>query len=89
MEKKWKSPQSIIVTLLILLIFSYMVIDFTLTKPKIEKEIKDVKHQYIQLSDFLNKKIPEIDSTFKIHAGQIKQQKQEMDTLKIKLDRIK
>jgi len=82
MEKHWKSPQAMIVGILIALIFCYIIIDLVFTKPKIEKDVKDVRNKYVELSTFLDKKIPEIDSTFKTQALQIKQQKDQMDTLK-------
>ena len=85
MSTNWKSPQSIIITVLILIIFSYMIVDAAFSKPRLEKEVKEVKNKYIELSTYLDKKIPEIDSTFKIHASEIKQQKAEMDTLKSEL----
>ena len=89
MKNKWNSIQSVIVSVLILLIFSYIVIDMFLTKPRLEKEVNEVKNQYVELSSFLDKKIPQIDSTFKNHAFQIKREKEEMDTLKTQFNNIK
>jgi hypothetical protein len=80
-NKKWGSTQTFIVIAAILIIFSYIVVDVFLTKPKIVNELTEVKTQYKELSTFLDKKIPEIDSTFKEHAFQIKQQKDQMDVL--------
>lgn len=89
MEKKWKSPQTAIIIALILLIFCYIIIDIVHSKPKLEKEVQEVRKQYVELSSFLDKKIPEIDSTFKIHAAQLKIQKESMDTLKSELANLR
>ena len=85
MEKKWKNPQSFIIALLIAVIFAYMLIDTFISKPQLKKDITEVKMQYSQLSSFLEQKIPEIDSTFVLQAQQIKEQKEQMDTLEMSL----
>jgi hypothetical protein len=81
MENKWKTPQSIITIMIILLIFVYIAIDSFSTKPKIKKDLNEVKVQYKELSTFLDKKIPEIDSTFVEHAKQINEQKEQIGEL--------
>jgi hypothetical protein len=80
-RKKWKSPQAIIVMILILLIFTYIGIDMAMTKPKIMDDIKDVKAEYVELSGYLDKKLPEIDSTLRIQADQISSQGSQIDSL--------
>jgi len=89
MEKqKWYSPQSIIVIALILLIFIYIGVDVTKTKPRIQSDIDSVKVQYKELSTFLDAKIPEIDSTLKIQAGQISTQRDDINELSKKLKEL-
>lgn len=80
--KKWKSPQALIVLALIVLIFVYIGYDALSAKPKLEKDIVEVKNQYVELSSYIEAKIPEIDSTFKEHAEQIEQTKLSMNDLR-------
>lgn len=80
-RKKWKSPQAIIVMALILLIFSYIGIDMAKTKPQIKADLKEVKAEYVELSGFLDQKLPEIDSTLRIQADQISNQGAQIDSL--------
>lgn len=80
-RKNWKSPQAIIVMALILLIFLYMGIDMARTKPQIKSDLKEVKAEYVELSGFLDKKLPEIDSTLRIQADQISNQGAQIDSL--------
>jgi len=91
MEKisKWKTPQAIIVMAIIAVIFAYIAVDAFISKPKMRNEIKDVKGEYVELSTFLDQKIPEIDSTFKEHATQIKQQKSQITVLQETLGELK
>lgn len=88
-KKKWTSPQAIIVMLVIVCIFAYITVDAFLTKPQIKKDLNDVKGQYIELSTFLDEKVPEIDSTFKEHAKQIQQQEGQITVLKDAFDGIR
>ena len=81
MDKRWKSPQSIIIMIIIFLILIYIAVDSFSTKPKIKKELEAVKVEYEELSDFLDEKIPEIDSVFLEHAKQINKQKEEINLL--------
>jgi len=85
MEKKWKNPQSIIVIAIIAIIFCYIFVDLFLNKPQMNNDIKELKSQYNELSIFLDKKIPEIDSTFSIQSKQLQEQKQQMDSLELTL----
>lgn len=80
-KKKWYSTQAIIVMTIIFTIFVYIGIDAFLTKPQMKHDISAVKTQYIELSDFLDRKVPEIDSTFKEHAQQINAQKTQIVVL--------
>lgn len=84
-RKKWKSPQAIIVMSLIFLIFLYIGIDLAKVKPKIRKDFKEVKREYTELSGFLDRKIPEIDSTLRIQATQITRQGEGIDSLNSKV----
>jgi hypothetical protein len=82
MEKsKWKTPQSFVVIAIIVVIFAYIAVDALVSKPQIKNDLKEVKGQYVELSTFLDEKIPEIDSTFREHAGQIQQQKSQITVL--------
>jgi peptidoglycan hydrolase CwlO-like protein len=80
-KKKWYSPQAVIVLLIIVSIFAYICLDVFYTKPEIKRKVYNVENQYKELSTFLDKKIPEIDSTFKEHATQIDQTKEQMTSL--------
>jgi len=82
---KWKSPQAIIVIILIFFIFLYIAIDMAKVKPKINRDIKEVKKDYIELSGYLDKKLPEIDSVLKMQAFQISRQGEEIDSLNTKV----
>jgi len=88
-KKKWRSPQSIIVIAIIVVIFTYIGLDFFLTKPQIKNDLIEVKGQYVELSTFLDAKIPEIDSTFRDHAEQINQQKGQITVLQSTLSDLK
>jgi hypothetical protein len=88
-NSSWSSTQALIILALIALIFAYITIDVTLIKPQISRDVKDVRKKYIELSTFLNKKMPQIDSTFKIQTSQLKQQKAALDTLKTTFDNLK
>jgi len=87
MKNNWKSLQSLIISILIILIISYIIIDITLTKPKIINNVNSVKKQYAELSAYLDKKIPEIDTAIKSQALQLKQQKEQINILKIQLSK--
>ncbi|NMC60446.1 MAG: hypothetical protein GYA51_13835 [Candidatus Methanofastidiosa archaeon] len=86
--KKWKSAQAYIIVAIILTIFVYIGVDAFSTKPQIRKDLSDVKGQYKELSNFLEIKIPEIDSTFKLQADQIKEQKTQMSELEQTIDKL-
>ena len=83
--KKWNTPQAIIVLSVIVVILAYIVVDVFVTKPRIESYLIEVKSEYVELSTFLDKKIPAIDSTFKNHANQLTTQKSQIDTITKKL----
>jgi len=59
-----------------------------ITKPELKKEMSDVKIQYKELSTFLDKKIPEIDSTFRLQSTQIVETKEEMVNLKNTFEKL-
>lgn len=80
-KKKWSSPQAIIVIAIILLIFTYIGIDVAKTKPAIKSDIHLMKTEYQELTEFLDVKIPEFDSTLKIQAQQISQQNDDISSL--------
>ncbi len=88
-KKKWKSPQAIIVLTLIVLIFIYIGFDIISTKPKLKKDITNVKNQYVELSSYIEMKIPQIDSTFREHADQIEQTKTSMNDLRLSFNGLK
>jgi predicted PurR-regulated permease PerM len=83
MKTKKNIYQSIIVCLIVLIIFTYISIDLFTIKPQIRNELNNIKSQYTELSDYLNYKMPKIDSTFQIHTKQIEIQKNQIDTLNI------
>jgi len=87
-RKKWKSPQSIIIMSIILLLFLYIGIDVIKTKPEIKNDIREVKKEYLELSGFLDKKIPEIDSTLRIQSLQISKQSEDINSLNSKVKTI-
>lgn len=80
-RKKWTSPQALIVIAIIVLIFTYIGIDVAKTKPQIKSDLQEVKSEYIHLSGYLDKKIPEIDSTLRIQAVQISKQSEDINSL--------
>ncbi|HRT03630.1 MAG TPA: hypothetical protein P5513_06785 [Candidatus Diapherotrites archaeon] len=54
-------------------------------KPKINRDIREVRKDYIELSGYLDKKLPEIDSVLKMQAFQISRQGEEIDSLNTKV----
>lgn len=90
MEKKakWASPQSLIIVLIIVLIISYITIDAFKTKPYIRQEVENVKIQYDSLTNYLNMKLPEIDSTLKEHGDKIIKQTTDIEGLKTSIDKL-
>jgi cytoskeletal protein RodZ len=90
MEKKakWTSPQTLIIVLIIALIMAYIGVDAFKTKPYIKQEVELVKNQYDSLSNYLNKKLPEIDSTLKEHSSKIIKQTNDIEELKISIDEL-
>jgi len=90
MEKKakWSSPQSLIIAIIIVLIMAYMAVDAFKTKPYIKQEVESVKIQYKELSVYLDKKIPEIDSTLKDQGGKIIDQTKDIEDLKTSINQI-
>jgi len=80
-KKKWTSPQSLIIMVIVLLIFVYIGFDLAQTKPAIKADIKEIKGEYVELSQFLDEKIPEIDSTLRIQANQISKQGGDINVL--------
>lgn len=90
MEKKakWSSPQSLIIAIIIVLVMTYIAIDAFKTKPYIKQEVEMVKMQYDSLSKYLNKKLPEIDSTLKVHSNKIIQQTTDIEGLKTSINKL-
>lgn len=80
-RKKWNSPQSFLVMVIIILIFTYITIDIAMTRPKIKSDINQVKEDYFELSGYVNSKIPEIDSALRIQEDQLREQGQDINTL--------
>lgn len=80
-KKKWTSPQALIIIGIVLLIFAYIGVDVIKTKPSIKADLKEVKKEYVELSQYLSEKIPEIDSTLKIQAIQISSQSKDINSL--------
>jgi cytoskeletal protein RodZ len=90
MEKKskWSSPQSLLVTLIVVLIMAYIAVDAFKTKPYIKQEVENVKMQYDSLSKYLNQKLPEIDSTLKEHGNKIIEQTTDIEGLKTSINKL-
>lgn len=90
MEKKakWSSPQSLLISIIIVLIIVYIGLDAFKTKPQIRQEVEKVKIQYTELSKYLDKKIPEIDSTLKDQSGKIIEQTIDIDSLKYSIGKL-
>ena len=84
-KRKWVSPQAIIIIAIILLIFIYIGIDMAKIKPGIRSDLNEVRMEYVVLSDFLDDKIPEIDSTLKLQAEQILDQGSDINSLSEKV----
>lgn len=87
-RKKWLSSQSLIIMAIILLIFAYIGIDMMQIKPQIKKDLNEVKQEYVELSNFLDKKVPEIDSTLRIQAEQISSQGNDINFLNEKVKNL-
>lgn len=82
MEKKsWKSPQALLVISIIIIIFTYIFLDIFIIKPQIRKDLMAVKQQYIEVSSFVHKKMPEIDSTFNTLKTQTKETKDKVEII--------
>lgn len=90
MEKKskWSSPQSLLITLIVVLIMAYIAVDAFKTKPYIKQQVETVKMQYDSLSNYLNQKLPEIDSTLKEHGNRIIEQTTDIEGLKTSIDKL-
>ena len=87
-RKKWTSPQAIIVMAIIVLLFLYIGIDIAKTKPSIKADIKEVKKDYTELSEFLDQKLPEIDSTLELQAEQLTQQGADITVLNERVSKL-
>lgn len=87
-KKKWGSAQSIIIMAIILLIFAYIGYDAIKVKPQMRTELQEVRVQYDSLSNFLDKKIPEIDSTLEVQSNQISRQGQEINMLNSRVNEL-
>lgn len=87
-KKKWGSAQSIIIMAIILLIFAYIGYDAIKVKPRMRTELQEVRIQYDSLSTFLDKKIPEIDSTLEVQSNQISRQGQEINMLNSRVNEL-
>jgi hypothetical protein len=87
-KKKWGNPQAILIMAIIFVLFLYMGIDSFKTNPEIKVQVDSVKTEYRQLSKFLDKKIPEIDSTLKIQAVQISNQTTDIEGLKTSISKV-
>lgn len=86
--KKWKNPQAIIILSIILTLFLYIGIDFLRVTPVIKADLDSVKVEYRDLSKFLDRKIPEIDSALKVQATQITEQTKDIDSLKTSINNV-
>jgi len=85
-NKKISSPQSIIVLCIVLLIFTYIGNDALLVKPHLQTQIDSIRVEYRDLSLYLDKRIPEIETDLESQASVINQTKADMDSLKVVLD---
>jgi predicted PurR-regulated permease PerM len=87
-KKKWTSPQSLIILAIVLLIFVYIGVDMAKVKPSIKSDLNEVKQEYVELSDFLDQKIPEIETTLKTQAEQISSQSKDINALNEKVSEL-
>jgi len=87
-NNRWLSPQSLLVASIISLLFVYMIFDAFLQMPRYNDKVDEVKRKYDTLSTYLDRKIPEIDSTLNIHSIQIKKQSIQIDELNRSLDSL-
>lgn len=81
-KNKWRNHQALIILAIIVVLLFYIGIDSFKTNPAIKHQVDSVKIEYKGLSKFLDKKIPEIDSTLKKQAIQINKQTTEIEGLK-------
>lgn len=87
-DKKWLSVQSIAIIAIIILIFVYIGLDLFKIKPSIKNDMDKIQKDYTELSEYLDSKIPDIDSTLKIQARQLSIQGQDIDSLNVKVSAL-
>jgi len=87
-KKKWRSPQAVIISAIVILIFAYIGIDLALTKPKMKTDIEEIRQEYVELSDFLDKKVPAIEDELQKQAEDIATQRMDMATLFEKMNQL-
>ena len=87
-KRKWGNPQALIIIAIIIVLFLYIGVDSFKTTPVIRAQVDSVKVEYKNLSKFLDKKMPEIDSTLILQASQIKKQTTEIEGLRSSINKI-
>jgi len=73
---------TIIVSVIVIFIFSYIVFDYFVIKQKIENKIMIVNEKFDSLQIYLNNKLPAIDNAIKIQEQQVKDLQEIKNTVK-------
>jgi len=72
---------SLILSLALIGMLSYISIDAFVIKPQFNKVVKSVVYDFDSLSIFLTNKLPQIDSALYIHTNQIADQNIQLEEL--------
>lgn len=75
------SLPSLILSLVIIFLIGYAVIDATFNTPKINQKVEEVSEEFDSLKVYLDTKIPEIDEALILHDIQIKRQEEQLKRL--------
>jgi hypothetical protein len=73
--KKYIKLPSLIIIVIVILIMSYICYDFFIYSPKYRHKIDNITEEVNKLKKYLDKKIPEIDSTINITNKQYEELK--------------
>jgi len=83
---KKKTPKKItwpafIVTIVIIVLLGYAIVDASISKPKIHEKVEHVSNEFDSLKIFLDAKLPEIDKALIMHTEQIERQNEQLERL--------
>lgn len=80
-EKNTKSINTVIFSLITIVLLTFAIFDFTITQPKIRNNVKTIAVEFDSMKVYLDDKLPEIDSALTQHQKAIAAQTKYLEEL--------